>query len=154
MKIGIIVYSQTGNTYSVAEKLKDKFQAAGHSANVERLTTAGGETDPNKAKIEKLPDLSGYDALVFAGPVQGFSLSRVMAGYMKQLPALGNKKVAVFVTKSLAFNFTGGNKAIGQLKAEVEAHGGKVGETGIIHCGNKVREQEIANVVDRLSHAF
>ncbi len=153
MKIGIIVYSQTGNTFAVAQKLKEKLAAAGHAANVERLTTVGGETDPNKAKLEKLPDLGGYDALVFAAPVQAFSLSRVMAGYMKQLPALNGKKVAVFVTKGLAFNFTGGNKAIAKLTSEVGAHGGKVVATGIIHWG-KNREQEISDVVEALSKAF
>jgi flavodoxin len=85
MKIGIIVYSQTCNTFSAAEKLKAKLAAAGHNVNIERLTTLDGVTDPNKAKIEKLPDLSGYDALAFAGPVQAFSLSRVVAAYMNQL---------------------------------------------------------------------
>ncbi len=116
MKIGIVVYSQTGNTFSVAQKLQEKLSAAGHTANIERLTTVGGEVDPKKAKIEKLPDLSGYDALVFGGPVQAFSLSQVMAGYMGQLPSLQGKKVACFVTKGLPMAMTGGNKAISQLK--------------------------------------
>lgn len=152
MKIGIIVYSQTGNTFSVAQQLKEKLAAARHAVNIERLTTAGGETDPGKAKIEKFPDLGGYDALVFAGPVQGFSLSRVMAGYMKQLPALNGKKVAVFVTKGLPLNVTGGSKAIEQLTKEAEAHGGKVVASGIVHWGK--REQEIPAVLAKLGSAF
>jgi flavodoxin len=152
MKIGIIVYSQTGNTFAVAEKLKEKLAAAGNAVNVERLTTVGGETDPNKAKIEKLPDLSGYDALVFAAPVQGFSLSRVMANYVKQLPKLDNKKVAVFVTKGLPFDFTGGSKAIAQLSSEAGAHGGRVVAAGIVHWGK--RETEIPELVAKMGSAF
>ena len=100
----------------MAKKLQEKLSAAGHTANIERLTTVGGEVDPKKAKIEKLPGLSGYDALVFGGPVQAFSLSQVMADYMGQLPSLQGKKVACFVTKGLPMAMTGGNKAISQLE--------------------------------------
>lgn len=152
MKVGIIVYSQTGNTFAVAEKLKEKLAAAGHAASIERLTTVGGETDPGRAKIEKLPDLSGYDALVFAAPVQAFSVSRVMANYMKQLPKLDNRKVAVFVTKGLPFNFTGGSKAIAQMTGEAGAHGGRVVASGIIHWGK--REKEVPELIAKLSSAF
>ena len=154
MKIGIIVYSQTGNTFSVAEKLKAKLTAAGHNVNIERLTTVGGETDPSKAKIEKLPDLSGYDALAFAGPVQAFSLSRVMAAYMNQLPPLNNKKAVVFITKGLALAFTGGNQAIKQLTKGVESHGGKVVGTGMVFWGSKDRDNQINEVVEKLSKSF
>jgi flavodoxin len=151
MKIGIVVYSQTGNTFSVAEKLKEKLTAAGHNVNIERLTTVGGETDPGKAKIEKLPDLSGYDALAFAGPVQAFSLSRVMAGYMNQLPQLNNKKAVVFVTKGLAFTWTGGSGAIKTLKKGVESKGGKVVGSGIVIWGSKDRDNQIKDVVAKLA---
>ncbi len=154
MKIGIIVYSQTGNTFSVAQKLKEKLTAAGHAVNVERLTTVGGETDPAKAKIEKFPDLSGYDALAFAGPVQAFSLSRVMASYMNQLPPLNGKKAVVFVTKGLALAFTGGNQAVKALKKGVEAKGGTVVGTGIVMWGSKDRDNQINEVVDKLSKSF
>jgi NAD(P)H dehydrogenase (quinone) len=153
MKIGILVYSQTGNTFSVAQKLKEKLVAAGHAVNIERLTTVGGVTDANKAKIEKLPDLSGYDALVFAGPVQAFSLSRVMAAYMNQLPPLNNKKAVLFVTKGLPLAWTGGSRAIAALKKGVETRGGKVCATGII-VWNKGRDRQIADVVEKLSKSF
>jgi len=154
MKIGIIVYSQTGNTFIVAQKLKEKLAAAGHTVNLERLTTIGGETDPNKAKIEKFPDLSGYDALAFAGPVQAFSLSRVMASYMNQLPPLNGKKAVVFVTKGLALAFTGGNGAIKTLKKGVESKGGTVVGTGMIFWGSKDRDGQIDDVVAKLSSSF
>lgn len=150
MKIGIIVYSQTGNTYSVAQKLKEKLAAAGHAVTLERLTTVGGETDPAKAKLEKLPDLSGYDALAFAGPVQAFSLSRVMASYMGQLPPLNGKKAVVFVTKGLALAFTGGNQAIKKLTKGVESKGGKVVGSGIVMWGSKDRDRQIDDVVEKL----
>ena len=132
MKIGIIVYSQTGNTYSVAEKLKAKLMASGHSANVERITLVSGEKDGRNIQFGKLPDLTPYDGLVFAAPVQAFSLARVMAAYLKKLPSLRGKKIACFVTKGLPFAWTGGSGALGKMKKECEARGGAVGATGIV----------------------
>ncbi len=152
MKIGIIIHSQTGHTYSVAEKLKDKLSDAGHSVSIERLTSADGKrTDPKKIRIEKLPDLSAYDALVLAAPVQAFSASPVMKAYLPQLPALNGKKVAVFVTKGLPFKWTGGNNAISQIKSAVESRGGKVVGTGIVVWPGGNRDKRIADLVEQLN---
>jgi flavodoxin len=56
MKIGIIVHSQTGHTYSVVQKLQEKLLAAGHSVNIERIKSVGGEQkhekDANKIRLE------------------------------------------------------------------------------------------------------
>ena len=41
MNIGIIVYSQTGNTLSVAKKLEEKLSLAGHSATLEQVKAIG-----------------------------------------------------------------------------------------------------------------
>ena len=80
MKVGIIVYSQTGNTYGVAQKLKDKFAEAGHEAEVERITITGQATPGSKDfKLEARPDTELYDVLIFAAPVQAFSLNPAMA---------------------------------------------------------------------------
>jgi len=51
MKIGIILYSQTGNTYSVAQKLQEKLIAKGHSVDLERLK-AVGELRPGGKNIQ------------------------------------------------------------------------------------------------------
>lgn len=155
MKIGIIVYSQTGNTLSVAGKLQEKFSAAGHSVNIERITPVDAKQgDPKKIRFEKLPDLSTYDGLVFAAPVQAFSLSPVMKAYMGQLTSLSNKKIACFVTKGLAFNWTGGNKAISLLKKSSESRGGTVIGTGIVHWSEALREKETTDLIAKFSRLF
>jgi flavodoxin len=155
MKIGIIVHSQTGHTSSVAEKLKEKLAAAGHVVNIERITPVGGEQkDIKNIRIEKLPDIGAYDALALGAPVHAFSVSPVMAAYLKQLPSLNNKKVAVFVTKGLPFAWTGGNNAIGQMKKACESSGGVVVCTGIVNWSGKGRDSQIADVVEKLSRSF
>ena len=65
MNIGIILYSETGNTYSVSQKLKEKLVKAGHSVNIERLKVIGKVKPGTKdIKFEMLPDIEPYDALV------------------------------------------------------------------------------------------
>jgi NAD(P)H dehydrogenase (quinone) len=155
MKIGIIVHSQTGNTLSVAQKLQDKLTVAGHSAGIEKISPVDPkQTDPKKIKLEKLPDLSPYDAYVFAAPVQAFSLSPVMKLYLSQLPSLNGKNVACFITKGLVFKWTGGNHAISQMKNGIEAKGGKVVETDVIVWSGGDREKRIADTIEKLSKSF
>ena len=154
MKIGIVVYSQTGNTFSVAGKLKEKLTAAGHSANIERITPTGGEKDGKNIQFGKLPDLGQYDGLVFASPVHAFSLAPAMAAYMKQLPPLSGKRIALVVTKGLPFAWTGGSRAIGTMKKACEARGGTVGATGIVVWRGANRDKNLEEVVDTISRSF
>jgi flavodoxin len=155
MKLGIIVHSQTGHTLSVAQTLKEKLAAAGHSVNIEQITPVDAkQTDPKNIRLEKLPDLSSYDALVLAAPVQAFSVSPVMKAYLPQLPSLNNKKVALFVTKGLPFVSTGGNQAISLMKSTSESKGGTVVGTAILNWPAPGREKRIADLVEQFSKLF
>ncbi len=126
MKIGIIVHSQTEHTYSVAQKLREKLINIGHEANVERVIPVGDVAPGAKdIKFENQPDSQVYDALIFGAPVHAFSLSPAMKAYLEQLPSLQNKIIACFVTKGAPFKWTGGTRAIGQMKKIVIHLAGK-----------------------------
>lgn len=155
MKIGIIVYSQTGNTYSVAQRLQEKLTAAGHAVQIERVVPVG-DVHPGVKKLnfETLPAAGNYDALVFAAPVQAFTLAVAMSVYLRQLPALGNKKIACFVTMAFPYPWLGGNRAITLMNKICESKGGKVCETGIVNWSNKQREAQINGLVDIFSGLF
>ena len=154
MKVGIIVYSKAGNTYSVAEKLKEALENAGHSANIERIEVIDEkQTDINKIQIQSNPNLEKYDAIVFGAPVNAFSLCPAMNAYMSQINPLGDKKIACFVTKGLPFASTGGNQAIGQMKKICESKGGNISGSGVI-VWNKDREKQITKMSEELSNLF
>jgi flavodoxin len=155
MNIGMIIYSQTGNTHSVAMRLKEKLSAAGHSVNMERLKIVG-EFRPGMKDVqfETLPNAGQYDALVFGAPVQAFSLSPVMASYLKQIASLQNKKVACLVTEFFPYPWLGGNQAIRQMKKICESKGAAVCGSGIVNWSRARREEQIIEVVDRLSRLF
>lgn len=155
MNIGIILYSQTGNTYSVSLKLKEKLFTAGHSVNIERLKVTGEVRPGTKdIKFETLPDTELYDALVFGSPVQAFSLSSVMASYLTQIESLQGKKVAFLVTHFFPFPWMGGNRTVGQMKKICESKGAAVCGAEIVDWSNPSREKRITEVVENLSKLF
>ncbi len=154
MKIGIVVYSQTGNTWAVAQALEAKLAAAGHSVTLERITIIGEASPGTPIQFQTLPDVGPYDALVFGAPVQAFSLITVMRSYLEQIASLRGKQIACFVTKQLPFYWTGGNQALGTMRKICQSKGATVRETGIVLWGSKQREREITNLVDKLGGIF
>ncbi len=54
MKIGIIIYSQTEHTYSVATKLKEKLLADGHDPEIEKVIPTGEVHPGSKPSNSKL----------------------------------------------------------------------------------------------------
>lgn len=155
MNIGIIIYSQTGNTFSVAQELKEKLATAGNSVNIERVLLAGDmQPGAKDIQFETRPEVGTYDALVFGAPVEAFSLSSVMRSYLRQVASLKRKKVACFVTKGLPFYWTGGSRAIVQMKKICGSKDATICGTGIVVWTGKDRKKKIAEVVEKLSRLF
>ncbi len=155
MNIGIIVYSQTGNTLSVAEKLKEKLAAAGHTVSLEKVTVAGGRKPGDKSfQLETLPDPGPYDAVVFASHVEAFSLCEVTARYLKHIESLEGKKVACLVSEFLPYPWMGGSRAIRQMRKLCQSKGAIVVGSGVVNWAKSRREKTTTKAVDRLSKLF
>ena len=134
MNIGIFVNSKTGNTLSVAEKLRDRLVAMGHTVALEKVSASNdGNMNVEKIVISKPPSTQGYDMLVFAAPVNGFSLAPVMQAYLKGLPSLAGKRLAGFVTEAFPFPWMGGNQALKGMEKLVSAKGGTLSATGVVN---------------------
>lgn len=157
MKIGIIIYSQTGNTKKVAGKLQEKLSSAGHDASIEEITIDGKiPAQPGKFELANIPAVEIYDAVIFGAPVQAFSLNPVMKVYMKKqkLQSLAGKKAAIFVTKQIPLFWVGGTGAVGIMKKACESGGAEVLGTEIVVWAKKKREQTIKRCVDNISNLF
>jgi flavodoxin len=155
MKIGLIVYSQTGNTVSVAEKIKVKLEEQGHTVTLEQIRISGKTpAQPGKFELTDIPAVEGYEALILGAPVQAFSLNPVMKTYLAQLPKLDGKKVALFVTKGLSALWLGGTGAIKIMKQECESRGAKVVGSAIVPWGTARREDIIKQAADSMGAYF
>ena len=152
MNIGIIVFSRTGNTLSVAEKIRDAAAAQGHTATIERIHAEHEEPGNNfPLRLTALPDPKPYDAVIFGAAVEAFSLSPALKAYLEQMPSLGGKRAGCFVTQHLKKPWMGGNRAIRQMQALLKAKGLDARVTGIVNWTNPAREAQIALVAAELS---
>ncbi|MCD8499417.1 MAG: flavodoxin [Clostridiales bacterium] len=155
MNIGLIVYSYTGNTLSVAEKIRDQLQAQGHATTLERVHASNEDPQKNRldktASLTEAPDPLSYDALILAAPVNGFSLAKVMQDYLANRPGLAGKPVRLFVTHHFPKAWLGGSQTMRQFNKLCSANGAKVEATAIIDWSSKKREQEISELVSRFS---
>ena len=155
MKIAIVIHSKTGNTLSVAQKIKQELLKAGHLVNVEQVTAVNEESAAQgSVQLKDIPDISTYDAVIFGAPVHAFSLSRVMKEYLSKIDVLSGKKVGCFVTQQLAYAWLGGNRAVGQMKKACESKGTNVLVTGIVSWSHKQREDRISELVKKLSSSL
>ncbi|HUT86844.1 MAG TPA: flavodoxin [Candidatus Heimdallarchaeota archaeon] len=155
MNIGIIVYSQTGNTLSVAEKLKEKLAAVRHVVVLEQVTVAGGRKSGDRAfQLETRPDVAQYEALIFGSAVEAFSLSAVLATYLRGIGSLEGKQVACLVTQSFPYPWMGGNRAIRQMRRICESKGATVRGSAIVNWAKSRRAKTTAQAIERLSSLF
>lgn len=150
MKIGIIVCSYTGNTLSVAEKLEKAIIAGGGEAVIERIKPKYDKPMQSPMEITYAPDASLYDAIVFASPVQAFSLAPLMKLYLTSAQEIIGKKVCCFVTQMFNKAWLGGSRAVKQMKLLCDGMG-EVLYTGIINWSNKEREKQIENLVEDIT---
>ena len=151
MNIGIIIFSRTGNTLCVAEKVRDAFLAQGHTAVIERVRAEN--EDPNSklpVRLKSVPDPARFDAVIFGAPVQAFSLSPIMNAFLKQLPKMSGKKVGCFVTQHFPKPWMGGKRAAKQMCSLCQSKGADVEKIGIINWTNKLRNGQIDDVASML----
>ena len=138
MKKAIVYYSKTGNTASVAKRL----------TGFDLLEIKAKSDDPNEKDpvLTTIPSLNGYDYIVFASPVHGFQLCRIMKAYISQLGTLSGKTIDLFVTHLFRFAFLGGNQALKQLENLVEDKEGSVRYKTSVNWKSKKKEEVIRNM--------
>ena len=153
MKTGIIVYSNTGNTLQAAKRLQEAMKGKGQEAELMQIKVSNEkpETEVSRVQLTEKPSPEGFDHLVFASPVWAFSLSGVMKAYLAGLPSLSGKKISLFVTHQFPLPWMGGNAAVRQMKKLCEGKGGTVGASTVISWNEKRREQDIGEMLAKLS---
>jgi len=152
MNIGIVVYSWSGNTLSVAEKLREKLSGAGRAVSLEQVGLAGERKQGDrKFELVKLPDVAAYDALVFGAAVEAFSLSPVLKAYLKRVGSLEGKRVACLVTQQFPYPWLGGNRAIRQMEKLCRVKGATIIGAAVVNWATSRREKTTQAAIERLA---
>lgn len=152
MKTGIIIYSRTGHTQLVAEKIKDALITQGGTVVIEHVTAANDGANSREAiQLQDIPDISDYDVILIGSPVHGFSIAPVMKSYLQQLPSIDGKKVGCFVTQHFPKPWMGGKRTVAQMCQLCHDKGAEVSGTSIVNWTSKARETLINDTVAVLS---
>lgn len=154
MNIGIIVHSQTGNTFSAALNLQEKLSTAGHNVTIERLKPIGNAHPGVKnLQLETYPDIASYEGLVLAAPVWAFSISPVLKSYLEQLNSLQGKKIASFITMGFPFAWMGGNRAINQLEKTCRSKDGTLSAKAVVTLSGN-NQKTVNSMIKELTELF
>lgn len=154
MNIGVVVYSQTGNTLSVAHLLAEKLSSLGHTVNLDTIEAASPSKPGEEVQLVKTPDISIYEGLVLAAPVHAFSLSQPMLQYVESIESLDSKTVALLMTQHFPFPWMGGNRALRQFRQVCQQKGAVILGGGIINWSHPRRDQTIQATVGKLVDLF
>ena len=154
MNVGMIVYSRTGHTLSVASKLEERLSVAGHAVTLEQIETAGPvSVGATSAELKTKPPIDPYEALVFGSPVQGGVPAPPMASYLEQVTSLEGKKVACLVTGVFPAGW-GRNQTVTRMTEICQSKGATVCGSGSVGWLSLRRKRQISKVVDSLSTLF
>ena len=155
MKVGVVIWSKTGNTMLVAKKTARALEKKGHEVSFREIKVRG-ETAPNQpVDFEHIPDISGFDAYIVAGQVHAFSLSPPMTDFIRLHANFEGKKAAFLITQQFPFAWMGGTRAMGQMVEYCKAKGARpVGGAVVNWMGEERRKGKISEAVRVLADKF
>lgn len=150
MKTGVIFYSITGNTRAVAQKLVESMQKETMEVTLLEVKAASDSTNQTKVELTQSPEIKDFDRLIFASPVHGFSLSKVMKTYLQEINDLTKREVILFITHHFPCAWMGGNSSLKQMRHLIQEKNGTVKGMFSINWSSKKREEGIKKLIDEV----
>jgi flavodoxin len=154
MKVGIIVYSKTGNTLAVAERIQEKLKTDGIAASVERFCAETLPQSNKPVRLTAIPNPNAFDAVIFGAPVQAFSLDPAMSLYLETIEEINPKNILCFVTQHFKKPWMGGNHAMKQMLALLQKKGASARSLGVVNWSHEQREAQIERMTQHCANAL
>jgi len=135
MNVAIVIYSKTGMTFKIAQKISLLLTDSKINCDIIRLQTKD-ELRPRLKTVSILTkaNLDSYDTVIFGTPVWAFTAAPVVPAFLKNKPELKGKKVLNYITMGLPFKFMGGNSTQTLIDSLTSACGATViNKGGIIN---------------------
>lgn len=139
---GIVLYSKTGETRKIANRLQETLNCPLHEIIPESY-------DPKILKpiLIEAPEIGAFETVILASPVHAFQVATVMRQYLLQTDFAG-KTVDLFVTHYFPYSWLGGRQALREMKRLVEQKGGTVRHQTSINWSSKKREASILAMLE------
>ena len=90
MRVGVVYFSGTGNTWHIAQRYVQTILECGKRAELLRLEEV--------AREESYDSLAGYDLLGIGYPIHAWNAPRLVADFLKHLPRSKGQPVFLFIT--------------------------------------------------------
>lgn len=149
MKIGIIVYSYTNNTLTIAKKLESSLLSKGYDTEIKSIKAENEDPNINQYNLVNLPSVDDYDSIVFASCVRGFDCALIFKQYVETIKSLKDKKVCGFVSQYFPFDFMGGTQALRSMKRLINSKGADFLELSSIHIKSKSVDKQIESLLEQ-----
>lgn len=151
MKIGIIVYSRSGHTELVADRISEILSDAGHDVEMKRLEPVEPvKVTARQAILKSIPEVKGYDILVIGSPVQGGAPATPVLEFLNRVPLMTEKRIVIFATHFFRREW-GAVQSLAILKDLCESKGGRILSLEDIRWFALDRNQEIDRLGERIS---
>ena len=154
MKIGIVVFSNTGHTAKLAKLIAKKLTENNHAVELLPLEIAG-RTSPVAVSValKSTPLIDEFDAVIFGFPVWGGKPPVVMSTYLDRVGSLEGKKAACFATHFF-FPAWGGNQSLNMIKGICKSKGADFLGTGSVQWFSLRRNALMNKVAEEISAYF
>ena len=149
MKIGIIVYSYTNNTLTIANQLKAALLGKGYDVEIESINAMNEEPNNTHIVLTQSPDITQYDKVIFASCVRGFDCAPILKEYLKNLNSLNGLKCAGFVSQYFPWDALGGNQAIKRMQSLVESKNGQFYSLRSVHVKSRQKVNQINDLCNK-----
>jgi NAD(P)H dehydrogenase (quinone) len=150
MKIAVVIYSYTGNSFSIGQKIVRFLQSQNHEAQLIRVNVTEDQPSKTDVQLGDIESVAPFDKVIFGSPVRAFSLAPAMVKYLKQVESLSGKTVSCFVTKQLPFSWTGGTSALKKMISLCVEKGAVIDKTAIINWSNNDRDRKTDDFINSL----
>jgi len=150
MKIGMIVYSFTGKTKLVAERVAEILLTDGYEVDLNYLEPKEPlNLKAKEVEINEIPDPMRFDALVLGTPVQGGRMSAPMRFFLEQRTLLDGLDI-VFIATHFFRREWGAVQTLQDLRKMCESKGGNVLGSIDIKWWSVFRQREIVSAIEHL----
>lgn len=150
MKIAVVIYSYTGNSFSIGQKIVRFLLNQNHEAQLIRVNVTDDQPSKTDVQLGNIESVAPFDKVIFGSPVRAFSLAPAMVKYLKQVESLSGKTVSCFVTKQLPFSWTGGTSALKKMISLCVEKGAVIDKTAIINSSDKNRDRMINDFISKI----
>lgn len=150
MKIAVVIYSYTGNSFSIGQKIVRFLLNQNHEAQLIRVNVTDDQPSKTDVQLGNIESVAPFDKVIFGSPVRAFSLAPAMVKYLKQVESLSGKTVSCFVTKQLPFSWTGGTSALKKMISLCVEKGAVIDKAAIINWSDKNRDRMIDDFISKI----